>query len=247
MNRLLIFAGAGISAESGLSTFRDTNGLWTKYNIDEVCNFINFRKYKDDEEKRKNMFKFYNEVKKSILKVNPNTAHYQVAKWQEEYGEDRVIIMTANIDNLFEKAGCKKVTHVHGEIFHMQCAACQHTWEIGENEYEDMRCPHCNSRLTKPNVVFFYENAPEYETMMYHYHPKRRNADDILLYVGSSMSVIHPTILFGTGKNSQLGSKVLVNKDIGSDDYLFQHKYYGLATEMLNKVDLEIVNKLMKK
>lgn len=246
MNRLLIFSGAGISAESGLSTFRDVDGLWKKYNIDEVCNFINFRKYKDDTEKRTNMLKFYNDVKKAILKAEPNEAHYQVAKWQKEYGTERVIITTANIDNLFEKAGCEKVTHVHGEIFNMHCAACQHIWNIGDDEYEDVRCPQCNSRLTKPNIVFFYEQAPEYETLQYHFHPKRRQDDDILLYVGSSMSVIHPTILFGTGRNSQLGTKVLVNKEEGNDDYLFQEKYYGLATQMLKKVDEDIVSKKMK-
>lgn len=246
MNRLLIFTGAGISAESGLSTFRDSEGLWTKYDIDEVCNYINFRKYKEDAEKRSNMFQFYNLVKASILKAEPNAAHYQVAKWQKQYGKDRVIIMTANIDNLFEKAGCEEVTHVHGDIFNMQCAACQHVWYIGEAAYEDVRCPKCNSRLTKPHIVFFYENAPEYEKMSYHFNPKRRQADDILLYVGSSMSVIHPTSLFGQGKNAQLGKKVLVNKDHGESDYLFQEKYYGLATQMLLKVDEDIIQKKMK-
>lgn len=246
MNRLLIFTGAGISAESGLSTFRDSEGLWTKYDIEEVCNFINFRKYKDDANKRHNMFQFYNEVKKSILKAEPNAAHYQVAKWQKEYGTERVIIMTANIDNLFEKAGCEKVTHVHGDIFNMQCAACQNVWSIGNEEYEDVRCPKCNSRLTKPHIVFFYENAPEYESMGYHFHPKRRHADDLLLYVGSSMSVIHPTVLFGEGKNSHLGKRILVNKDKGVSDYLFQEKYYGLATELLKRVDEDIVKHKMK-
>lgn len=245
MNRLLIFTGAGISAESGLSTFRDSEGLWTKYDIDEVCNYINFRKYKEDTEKRKNMFDFYNQVKKSILKAEPNAAHYQVAKWQKEYGSDRVIIMTANIDNLFEKAGCEDVIHVHGDIFNMQCAACKHIWNIGEDEYEDVRCPHCNSRLTKPHIVFFCEDAPEYEKMNYHFHTKRRHANDILLYVGSSMSVIHPSRLFGEGKNAQLGKKILVNKDRGDSDYLFQEKYYGLATEMLAKVDIDIIKKKM--
>lgn len=246
MNRLLIFSGAGISAESGLSTFRDTDGLWKRYDIDEVCNFINFRKYKDNIDKRKNMFKFYNDVKKAILKAEPNEAHYQVSSWQKKYGSDRVVIMTANIDNLFEKAGCEKVTHVHGDIFNMHCAACQHRWNIGEEEYTDVRCSECNSRLTKPNVVFFHEQAPEYEHLQYHFHPKRRKENDILLYVGSSMSVIHPSVLFGSGKNSQLGIKVLVNKEEGNDDYLFHKKYYGLATQMLKKVDEEIVGKIMK-
>lgn len=246
MNKLLIFTGAGISAESGLSTFRDSEGLWKKYNIEEVCNFINFRKYKDDKNKRSNMFKFYNDVKKSILKSEPNAAHYQIAKWQKEYGNEKVIIITANIDNLFEKAGCENIIHVHGDIFNMQCVACSNVWSIGNEEYEDIRCPQCNSRLTKPHIVFFYENAPEYEKMNYHFNPKRRHSDDLLLYIGSSMSVIHPTTLFGIGKNSQLGKKILVNKEKNSSDYLFQYKYYGLATEMLKIVDEEIIQNKFK-
>jgi NAD-dependent deacetylase len=246
MNKLLIFSGAGISAESGLSTFRDVDGLWKRYNIDEVCNFINFKKHKEDDEKRTVLFKFYNDVKKAILKAEPNEAHYQVAKWQKKYGTERVIITTANIDNLFEKAGCENVIHVHGEIFNMHCAACQNKWYIGESEYKNVRCNKCNSRLTKPNIVFFHEQAPEYEKLQYYFHPKRRQEDDILLYIGSSMSVIHPTTLFGTGKNSQLGTRVLINKEKSNDDYLFQEKYYGLATKMLKKVDEDLVAKQMK-
>lgn len=246
MNRLLMFSGAGISAESGLSTFRDTGGLWTQYDINEVCNLINFKKYKEDTEKRRHMFDFYNAVKKAILQAEPNQAHFQVAQWQKEFGKDRVIITTANIDNLFERAGCENVIHVHGEIFNMHCSTCQYTWNIGDNEYEDVRCPYCNSRLTKPNIIFFNEHAPEYENMNYHFHPKRRHKDDVLLYVGSSMSVIHPTRLFGTGRNSQSGLKVLVNKDKGEDDDLFQEKYYGLATEMLPLVDKEIISVKMR-
>lgn len=246
MSRILMFSGAGISAESGLSTFRDTGGLWTQYDINEVCNLITFKKYKDDKVKRQHMFDFYNAVKKAILQAEPNAAHFQVAKWQKQFGKDRVIVITANIDNLFEKAGCENVIHVHGEIFNMHCSTCQHTWSIGNNEYEDMRCPYCNSRLTKPNIIFFNEHAPEYETMHYHFHPKRRDKDDVLLYVGSSMSVIHPTMIFGTGRNSKLGTKVLVNKDQGEYDDLFQEKYYGLATEMLPVVDKEIVSVKMR-
>jgi len=245
LNRLLIFTGAGISAESGLSTFRDTNGLWKKYNIDDVCNYHNFKKDKENHEKRAYMFNFYNDVKKAILKAEPNEAHYQVAKWQKQYGEDRVVIVTANIDNLFEKAGCKDVIHVHGEIFHMHCAACQSKWHIGNDEYQDIRCPHCSSSLTKPNIVFFYEDAPLYERMHYHFHPKRRQYNDLLLYVGSSMSVIHPLMLFGHSPKAKLGRTILVNKDVSDDDILFQHQYYGNATEMLPLVDKEIVQFMM--
>lgn len=247
MNRILIFAGAGISAESGLSTFRDTGGIWEQFNVDEVCNIHAFKKAKHDDIARANIFNFYNLVKESILKAEPNEAHYQIARWQKQYGKNRVIIMTANIDNLFEKAGCEDVIHIHGEMFNMHCHSCSHIWNIGEAQYNHHdRCPKCNSRLTKPNVVFFGEQAPLYEKMGYHFHPKRMNRDDIILYIGSSMSVIPPTRLFSDAYPPANMYRVLINKEENSLDRMFSHKYYGNATEELKKVDVAIIQNTMK-
>lgn len=158
MNKLLIFAGAGISAESGLKTFRDDGGIWTQYNINEVCSFYRFKQNKNDIEYRKKIFDFYNERKKEVLKVSPNIAHVKIAELQDKYGYDNVIVVTANIDNLFEKAGVKNVIHVHGDIEHMHCVACQYKWKSLEYNHEE-RCPKCKSRLTKPHVIFFGERA----------------------------------------------------------------------------------------
>jgi NAD-dependent deacetylase len=237
LNRILIFTGAGISAESGVSTFRDKDGVWSKYDLNEVCNFNRFVSIKNDVEKRAKIFDFYNETKKKMLIAKPNEAHYQVAEWQKKYGKDKVVIVTANIDDLFEKAGCEDVIHVHGDIFNMMCASCSYTWHIGDNEFSDVRCPECNSRLTKPNIVFFYENAPKYAEMKYHFHPKRRNANDHLLYIGSSMTVIPPSTLFSNGDRNNIGHKILINKDVGIEDYLFKHKFYGNATEKIKEVN----------
>lgn len=245
MNRILIFAGAGISAESGLATFRETGGIWTKFDVNQVCNIHSFTAAKHEETKRATIFEFYNLVKTAILEAQPNAAHYQVAQWQKSYGSERVVIVTANIDNLFEKAGCKDVVHIHGEIFNMHCHACSHTWFIGNNTYHhEDRCPKCNSRLTKPNVVFFGERAPLYETMGYHFHPKRSNPQDIILYVGSSMSVIPPTMLIDGHKKPKY--RVLVNKDHNTLDSMFNYHYYGNATQQLPTIDQEIIQKVMQ-
>lgn len=246
MSKIVLFAGAGISAESGLATFREVGGIWDQFDVDEVCNINAFKKAKEDKEKRAEIFKFYNLVKNSILKAQPNAAHYQVANWQKKYGQDRVVILTANIDNLFEKAGCENVIHIHGDIFNMHCYACNHTWNIGDETYNhEPRCPYCDSRLTKPNIVFFGEQAPLYETMAYHVHPKRRNTNDTLICVGTSMSVIHPTRLMPDYKRGVQYDRVLVNKDMTDLDYMFNHKYYGNATEQLAKVDEDIIKRKM--
>jgi NAD-dependent deacetylase len=242
MNRILIFAGAGISAESGLATFRETGGLWTQFDVDDVCNYRVFKAAKEDEAKRAHIFDFYNKVKEAILQAEPNEAHKQVARWQQTYGKERVKIVTANIDNLFEKAGCEDVVHVHGEIFNMHCAACAHTWNIGDAVYDHKpRCPKCTSRLTKPNVVFFGEMAPEYMTMHQIFNLKHRHAKDIILYVGSSMSVIHPSRLIENRHHPRSGITILVNKDHNDDDNWFRHKFYGLATQAMPAIDKNLV------
>jgi NAD-dependent deacetylase len=246
--RIIIFAGAGISAESGLATFRETGGLWTQFDVDEVCNYHVFKKAKLDEEKRKHIFDFYNLIKAHILKAQPNNAHKVIASWQEKYGSDRVKIITANIDDLFEKAGAKDVLHVHGEIYNMHCAACSHTWNIGNESFDyQQRCPQCSSRLTKPNVVFFGEMAPNYLIMNQICNMKRRQPNDIILYIGSSMSVIPPERIVQERNEPNTGITVLVNKDSNEQDFWFKNRYYGLATEQIKCVNDEIINQLMLK
>lgn len=210
---IFIFAGAGISQESGLSTFRDNGGLWEKYDVMKICNFTKFLKdINSDDGGREDMFEFYNMRKHEIFKARPNDAHFKIAEWQSKYGEDRVHVVTSNIDDLFEKAGVKNVTHVHGETSHMMCAACDHRWFIGDDDFDPTaECPECGSCVTKPNVVFFGEGAPEYRTMADRFSPERRKDSDLLFYVGSSMSVVPPNRVFYSMYGKNPGFKFLVD------------------------------------
>jgi NAD-dependent deacetylase len=223
---ILIFAGAGISQESGLSTFRDNGGLWDKFDVMEICNFQKFLAHTMDmTEGRQDIFDFYNMRKREIQKAQPNFAHYKIAEWQQTFG-DRVKIVTSNIDDLFEKAGCTNVVHIHGETEHMKCAVCDHRWHIGEEEFDaDELCPNCGSEFTKPNVVFFGEGAPEYATMADVFDPKRRTAQDHLFYIGSSMQVVGPAMVFGAPhRNWSLGTKVLI--DANANDLFKGFPYF---------------------
>lgn len=241
--KILIFAGAGISAESGLSTFRDKDGLWTKYDINKVCTYRTLLAAKDDLDKRKYIFDFYNDIRKSIHTAIPNKAHIEIASWQKKYGTDRVKIVTANIDDLFEKAGCEEVVHVHGDIQNMLCIGCGNIWKVSEAGYKhDERCPRCNSRQTKPNVVFFGEQAPHYLTMQQIFNIKRRAENDLLLYVGSSQNVIPPSRLIGkASKSYHLGKTILVDLNQGEEGHLFQYKYLCKATEGIPRVSADFL------
>lgn len=191
--QILIFCGAGISAESDIPTFRTgDDGLWNNYDIDEVCNIRNFYKNKES------VFNFYNERKKEYKNAKPNCAHFSLAKIQKIYGNENVKIYTSNIDNLLEMAGCKNVVHVHGSINQMNCINCQHIWNIGDSEFIiDTDCPQCTANSgTKPGVTFFNEASPEYIGLFYDFSKGKIYKNNefvplIKIIIGTSLKVIN--------------------------------------------------------
>jgi NAD-dependent deacetylase len=105
--KIVVFTGAGISAESGIPTFRDTDGLWNKHIADEVASITGWKKNKEK------VLDFHNEFAKEFEKCEPNDAHKSLAKLEEQYD---VVVVTQNIDNLHEKGGFTNVLHIHGNI-----------------------------------------------------------------------------------------------------------------------------------
>lgn len=237
--RILVFTGAGISAESGLATFRETGGIWTQYNPDEVCNIRVLRQAKDDSAQRKHIFSFYNLLKKHVDEAQPNAAHFELARIQNKLGREKVIIYTANVDDLFEKAGAH-VIHVHGDLKNMNCMACSNVWPIEQQFNHEDRCPKCNSRLTKPSVIFFGEQAPNYEYLLRDFHLKRRKKNDHIIVVGTSLSVVSSDMLNINKKIINSGTSILINKDETPDDYLFSHALQGKASIILPQLLMNI-------
>lgn len=151
--KLIVFSGAGLSAESGLSTFRSVNGLWSKHAIEQVCDLTTW------EANYEAVHSFHNARRAEVGVAMPNDAHRFVAEWQRRY---KTIILTQNVDNLLERAGCTDVIHLHGHVQEMICMECQNVWNIGYRPWEtNDRCPLCGSvGHVKPNVVFFNEFPP---------------------------------------------------------------------------------------
>ena len=191
--RLVVFSGAGISAESGISTFRDANGLWEQHNIDDVCNIQTF------DENYDLVHKFYNQRRVQLGTVKPNIAHETVAMWQKKYGADRVSIITANVDDLFERAGAEKVTHIHGKLTEMIVRYgedAEHVEDIGYNAFDIEQWKLHNVRA-KPNVVFFNEcfrydaernKVPIYDHMMDVL--RTLTHEDTVMVIGTSETVV---------------------------------------------------------
>jgi NAD-dependent deacetylase len=226
MRKVMIVSGAGLSAESGISTFRESDGLWERYDVMEVCSAQGWQK------NRKLVTDFYNARRMELEEKAPNAAHFALAELERKYSL-RVWNLTQNVDNLLEKAGCKRVIHLHGTLTDLRCESCCGVFDIGYRaQKEDECCPNCGSSDIRHNVVMFGESAPEYQHLY-----EAVEECDLFVAIGTSGRVIDIVSLAGEFDHS-----ILVNPKreeritaFGSfdrmiDDY-FEHFIQKRATE----------------
>lgn len=179
MKKVMILSGAGLSAESGLRTFRDHDGLWEAYDVMQVCSTQGW------EADRGLVTRFYNARRKELADRQPNAAHYAIAAMQKRY-PGRIWNLTQNVDDLLERAGCDEVIHLHGTLRELRCENCGHTWDIGYGEQkEGACCPRCDSTAVRHNVVMFGESAPMYRKIY-----EAVNDAELFVAVGTSGQVI---------------------------------------------------------
>lgn len=150
MEKIVILTGAGISAESGLGTFRDAGGLWSQYRIEDVATPEGFAR------DPAMVQTFYNQRRAKAASAAPNPAHKALARLQR-YWPGTVVIVTQNVDELHEKAGATGVLHMHGELARALCGACGHRWRAPDEMAPDEPCPACGAVQGRPDVVWFGE------------------------------------------------------------------------------------------
>ena len=201
--RIYVISGAGLSAESNLSTFRSADGIWANADLNKVCNFSTWKNHREE------IFQFYGSMMSQYLAAKPNSAHRTLAYWQKHWGPDRVRLITQNVDDLLEQAGATDVTHLHGEVGKLHCTACGTIFPITHEQFHSQtRCPKCDSlKGVKPHIVFFHEKAPNYR-LLQKMHTECI-PDDFIIYVGSSMNVIPvemviPLKRMGSDRNIQI-------------------------------------------
>ena len=148
--RVVILTGAGISAESGVPTFRDANGLWENHPIEDVATPEGFRR------DPALVQRFYDMRRRDAQAVRPNAAHLALARLEQALGED-VLVVTQNVDDLHEQAGSANVMHMHGELLSALCTACgaRHHWPADLSDHPP--CPACGESALRPDVVWFGE------------------------------------------------------------------------------------------
>ncbi len=150
MKKIVILTGAGISAESGLGTFRDEGGLWAQHRIEDVATPEGFAR------DPALVHGFYNARRAQAAKARPNVAHAALARLERELDGD-VLIVTQNVDGLHEAAGARNVLHMHGELARALCHACGHRWDAAMEMTPQDPCPACAAKATRPDVVWFGE------------------------------------------------------------------------------------------
>lgn len=175
MKKLVVFTGAGVSAESGLATFRDSDGTWGNYKIEEVCipEALDFN--------RRGVIRFYNDRRREMLAAEPNPAHLAIAALERDFD---VQVITQNVDNLHERAGSTHILHLHGELTKLRSSddpSLVVPFGGIEQGFDDT-AP--DGSLLRPHIVFFGEAVPMFERAA-----QIARTADIMVVVGTSLAV----------------------------------------------------------
>jgi len=217
--RIVILTGAGISAESGLPTFRAADGLWENHRVEDVATPEAFQRHPAL------VYRFYNERRRGLAEVQPNAAHRALARLERAWGGE-VLLVTQNVDDLHDRAGSKHLLHMHGELLKARCLACGtvSTWP-GDLD-ADSRCPRCARGPLRPHIVWFGELPLEMDRI---YSALERC--DLFLAIGTSGHV-YPAAGFveAVGPSAQT---VELNLDPSLVASAFQEARRGKATELV--------------
>lgn len=174
MKKVVVLTGAGISAESGISTFRDSNGLWENHDIMEVASPEGWRNNPEL------VLSFYNLRRRQLKEVKPNSAHYFLKELEEKY---EVVIITQNVDDLHERAGSSKVIHLHGELLKVRSEKNEDLILDWEEDINPGDLAEDGAQL-RPHIVWFGEMVPMMERAM-----EEVSDADIMLVIGTSLQV----------------------------------------------------------
>ena len=187
MKNIVVFTGAGISAESGLGTFRDSGGLWDNYKIEDVATPEAFEKNPDL------VLDFYNIRRRQLLNASPNAAHYALNKLEDNFN---LQIITQNIDDLHERAASKNVLHLHGELRQSKSTIDEKIFEINGSELV-MGDLCLKGGQLRPNVVWFGEAVPMMDVAI-----EIVKTADVFIIIGTSLNVYPAASLIHYTSNS---------------------------------------------
>ena len=227
---VLMLTGAGVSAESGIPTFRDMDGLWRSFKIEEVAcpeAFI---------EDPRNVWEFYSARRKHAAPCEPNSGHHAIVKLEERLG-DRFLLVTQNVDGLHKRAGSKRVIELHGNLYTSRCSQCNVPFE-DTNVYEPGFVPLCGTcgANVRPHIVWFGECInPRAFSQMNAFMDRAQKHDFRFIAAGTSGNVFPASVFVDDA--ARYGAKtVLVNAEKASNHLAFDRVIIGKSGEVLPKM-----------
>ena len=219
---IVILTGAGISAESGLKTFRDNDGLWENHRVEEVATPEAF------EQNPSLVYRFYNARRAQLQQddVNPNAAHEALAKLEKAFGSN-LMLVTQNVDDLHERGGSQSVYHMDGKLLSARCAITQHTFDWSDSFDHTTKCPCCNRVTLRPDIVWFGE-MPMYMEEIYDALSKA----DVFVAIGTSGNV-YPAAGFVQIAKESGAHTIEANLEPGVTNALFDESLTGPASHIV--------------
>ncbi|MEM6441535.1 MAG: NAD-dependent deacylase [Pseudomonadota bacterium] len=221
--RIVILTGAGISAESGLGTFRDLGGLWTQVRLEDVATPEAYQRDPDG------VLAFYEARRANARAAEPNAAHRALARLQAARPGE-VLIVTQNVDDLHERGGSPEgeLIHMHGELMGALCAVCGHRWRWGaEAMTVESRCPACQANAVRPDVVWFGEMPYRMDDIF-----EALTGAELFVSIGTSGEVYPAAGLVAEARDLGIATLEL-NLEPSSGARLFDEARRGKATEVV--------------
>lgn len=218
--RVVVLTGAGISAESGVPTFRDANGLWEGHRVEDVATPEAY------DLQPSVVQRFYDERRAALLGVDPNPAHHALARLEEALGDD-LLVVTQNIDDLHERGGSTRVLHMHGELRSALCCSCRgrHPWDGPLGDHPP--CPACGMTELRPDVVWFGEIPYQMDRIQ-----DALASAELFVSVGTS-GAVYPAAGF-VQHAARAGARTLeLNLLPSAGTHLFDTARHGPASELV--------------
>lgn len=220
MARIVILTGAGISAESGLRTFRASDGLWEEHRIEDVATPEGFAR------DPALVHRFYNQRRAAAAAALPNAAHQALARL-EAAGAHHLLVVTQNVDDLHERAGTRNLIHMHGTLTGALCAACDHRWPAPAAMQPADPCPACGAAATRPDIVWFGEMPYRMDEIW-----AALRAADLFVSVGTSGNV-YPAAGFVADARHGGVATLELNLEPSQGTRLFDEARHGPATQVV--------------
>jgi len=221
VQRIVILTGAGISADSGVSTFRDPDGVWAKYDYNEVATPQGFAKNPSL------VHSFYNLRRAGLRTVEPNAAHFALARLENRFAENLTLV-TQNVDNLHERGGSRRVLHMHGELTKARCGACGCVCIWEQDLALETMCQDCGAGgRMRPHIVWFGEMPMHMDEIA-----AAISGADLFVSIGTSGNV-YPAAGFVGEARSYGVPCIELNLEPSENAWAFNDARYGRASEIV--------------